>query len=331
MDGGNAVFGKFMNNYYYGKSGKGDYQKEDLPGTRWQLFWEMLRVRLAGLFRLNLVTAIAWLPMMYILAQLVSNWFGLAGLVQTVELDRAAATPEQLAVVENIRPLFNGLALRSLLFLVPAIALTGPFQAGMAYVTRNWSRDEHAFVWSDFKDAFIANWKQSLFIAFVTGLIPLIIFVGYQFYGGMIAQNILFIVPQMLTVMLGVLWMLATFYFYPLIVSYQLSLSMLLKNGLLLAVARLPQTAGLRLVLLIPSLIVVLVTWFMPSSALYVLMGLAAYYLLIGNAMARFVSASLSNAVFDRFINSKIDGVQTNRGLVNPEDLDDEYEEDEEA
>ncbi|NLC32709.1 MAG: hypothetical protein GX781_05385, partial [Clostridiales bacterium] len=62
------MFGKFMNNYYYGKSGKGDYQKQDLPGTRWQLFWEMLCVRLAGLFRLNLVTAIAWLPMMYILA-----------------------------------------------------------------------------------------------------------------------------------------------------------------------------------------------------------------------------------------------------------------------
>ena len=147
----------------------------------------------------------------------------------------------------------------------------------------------------------------------------------------MIAQNILFIVPQMLTVMLGVLWMLGTFYFYPLIVSYQLSLSMLLKNGLLLAVARLPQTAGLRLVLLIPSLIVVFVTWFMPSSALYALMALAAYYLLIGNAMARFVSASFSNAVFDRFINSKIEGVQTNRGLVNPEEVDDEDEEDEDA
>ena len=47
------MFGKMMNRYYYGKSGKGDYTKEDLPQTRWQLFWEMLRVRLSGLVRLN--------------------------------------------------------------------------------------------------------------------------------------------------------------------------------------------------------------------------------------------------------------------------------------
>ena len=52
------MFGKFMNNYYYGKAGKGDYRKEDLPRTRWQLFWEMLRVRFSGLVQLNLITAL---------------------------------------------------------------------------------------------------------------------------------------------------------------------------------------------------------------------------------------------------------------------------------
>ena len=40
------MFGKFMNNYFYGKSGKGDYTKEDLPQTRTQLFWETLRTRM---------------------------------------------------------------------------------------------------------------------------------------------------------------------------------------------------------------------------------------------------------------------------------------------
>ena len=105
---------------------------------------------------------------------------------------------------------------------------------------------------------------------------------------------------------------------------------MLIKNGLLLAVARLPHTAGLRLVMLVPTLIVGLVIWFIPTAALFALMALAGYYLLVGNALARFVYASLSNAVFDRFINIRIEGVQTNRGLVNPEDLDEDFEEDEE-
>jgi uncharacterized membrane protein YesL len=325
------VFGKFMNNYYYGKSGKGDYQKDDLPRTRWQLFWEMLRVRFAGLFRLNIVSVIAWLPAMYVLIQLMSNLFNIAGVAQTVEMDPSAATPEQLELVQNLRPLYNSVIMRSLLLLVPAIAITGPFQAGMAYVTRNWARDEHAFVWSDFKDALIGNWKQSLVISFITGLVPLIVYVGYQFYGDMGQQNMLFVVPQMLTAMLGLVWTLALVYFYPMMVTYKLNLRTLLRNAFLLSIGRLPQTAGARLVMLVPALLALAVSWFIPAYTIYALMVLAGYYLLIGNALARFVYASLSNAVFDKFINTRLEGVQINRGLAKEEDIDEGADDDEDT
>ena len=325
------MFGKFMNNYYYGKSGKGDYQKDDLPRTRWQLFWEMLRVRFAGLFRLNIVSVIAWLPAMYVLIQLMSNLFNIAGVAQTVEMDPSAATPEQLELVQNLRPLYNSVIMRSLLLLVPAIAITGPFQAGMAYVTRNWARDEHAFVWSDFKDALIGNWKQSLVISFITGLVPLIVYVGYQFYGDMGQQNMLFVVPQMLTAMLGLVWTLALVYFYPMMVTYKLNLRTLLRNAFLLSIGRLPQTAGARLVMLVPALLALAVSWFIPAYTIYALMVLAGYYLLIGNALARFVYASLSNAVFDKFINTRLEGVQINRGLAKEEDIDDGMDDNEDS
>ena len=325
------MFGKFMNNYYYGKSGKGDYQKDDLPRTRWQLFWEMLRVRFAGLFRLNIVSVIAWLPAMYVLIQLMSNLFNIAGVAQTVEMDPSAATPEQLELVQNLRPLYNSVIMRSLLLLVPAIAITGPFQAGMAYVTRNWARDEHAFVWSDFKDALIGNWKQSLVISFITGLVPLIVYVGYQFYGDLGQQNMLFVVPQMLTAMLGLVWTLALVYFYPMMVTYKLNLRTLLRNAFLLSIGRLPQTAGARLVMLVPALLALAVSWFIPAYTIYALMVLAGYYLLIGNALARFVYASLSNAVFDKFINTRLEGVQINRGLAKEEDIDEGADDDEDT
>ena len=325
------MFGKFMNNYYYGKSGKGDYQKDDLPRTRWQLFWEMLRVRFAGLFRLNIVSVIAWLPAMYVLIQLMSNLFNIAGVAQTVEMDPSAATPEQLELVQNLRPLYNSVIMRSLLLLVPAIAITGPFQAGMAYVTRNWARDEHAFVWSDFKDALIGNWKQSLVISFISGLVPLIVYVGYQFYGDMGQQNMLFVVRQMLTAMLGLVWTLALVYFYPMMVTYKLNLRTLLRNAFLLSIGRLPQTAGARLAMLVPTLLALAVSWFMPAYTIYALMVLAGYYLLIGNALARFVYASLSNAVFDKFINTRLEGVQINRGLAKEEDIDDGMDDNEDS
>ena len=61
------MFGRMMNNYYYGKSGKGDFRKEDLPETRMQLFRDTLRTRLASLCRLNLLYVLIWLPVMILM------------------------------------------------------------------------------------------------------------------------------------------------------------------------------------------------------------------------------------------------------------------------
>ena len=56
------MFGKMMNNYYYGKSGKGDFRKEDLPQNRRQLFADTLKTRLSALCRINLLYTLIFLP-----------------------------------------------------------------------------------------------------------------------------------------------------------------------------------------------------------------------------------------------------------------------------
>ena len=38
-----GLFGNMMNNYFYGKAGKGDYRIEDMPQNRFQLFGEVLK------------------------------------------------------------------------------------------------------------------------------------------------------------------------------------------------------------------------------------------------------------------------------------------------
>ncbi|NLD51272.1 MAG: YesL family protein [Clostridiales bacterium] len=321
------MFGKFMNNYYYGKAGKGDYRKEDLPRTRWQLFWEMLRVRFSGLVQLNLITALAWLPALYVISLLVNGVYAFAEVATAVSADSAAATADQLMLVENRQAFFSALMLRTLLYLAPCIALTGPLQAGMAHVTRNWARDEHAFLWADFKEGVKENWKQGLGVAIITGLVPVMVFLGWQVYGQLGARNMLFVPLQMITLLVGILWMLAVTFMYPLMVGYHLSFGALLRNALLLALGRLPHTVGVRLVMLVPTLLAACLAYLLPGYALYALMGLAGYYLLIGNALARFVYASFSNAAFDRFINPRIEGAQVDRGLAPQEELEEEEEE----
>ena len=324
------MFGKMMNNFYYGKSGKGDFNKDDLPRNRWQLFWEMLRIRLAGLFRLNLMTVVAFLPLMYVLIMtanaIISHLINLSNVLS----DPAMADQAKQILQDNRNHLY-GILFSGFVMMIPCILITGPVQAGMAYVTRNWARDEHAFVWSDFKDALKENWKQALAISAITAVIPLLLLVCWQFYGGMAQTNgMLFVIPQMLTMVLGVIWFLALTFMYPMMVTYKMGLGTIIRNSFMLAIGRLPHVTGVRLIMLSVTLIVGLVVFFTPYMV-YAILVLGAYYAFIGNALARFVYASFTNAVFDRYINTRIEGAQVNRGLLNETDEEEEAEEEDSA
>ncbi len=314
------MFGKMMNNFYYGKSGKGDYRKEDLPQNRWQLFWQTLRVRFGGLVQLNLMDALSWLPALFVgISALINAYSALVGFAEM----QAAGDPALAGL--SLPDTMNGLVLQTLLLLVPCIALTGPFTAGVAYVTRNWARDEHAFVWSDFKDALKENWKQALAISSITGVMPLVLYVCWRFYGQMAQGSPLFFIPQVLSITLVLLWFCSLLYLYPLLVTYKLRFKELLRNGFLLTVGRLPMTAGLKLLSLLPAAIAVAVGVFTPYLQ-WALLGFVAYFLLIGFALSRFVAASYSNATFDKYINPRIEGAAVNQGLYRPEAEDEEEE-----
>ena len=310
------MFGKMMNRFYYGKSGQGDFSKEDLPQNRWQLFWAMLKVRFAALFRLNLLYMIAWIPAIIVIGRcLMMAYSGLASV--------AEGGQEQLA---NFGEFLNSLVMQTLVFLVPAITVTGPATAGVAYVTRNCARDEHAFLWSDFRDAVKANWKQALLTSFITGMVPLLMYVCVQFYGQMAETSWLFMLPQGICIVVGVLWMCSLMYMYPQMVTYQINYRGLVRNSLIMTIGRLPQTVGLKLLSLLPALICAVVCFVTPYIP-YALLIYGVYYVLIGFALSRFVGASYSNAVFDRYINPNVEGAEVNRGLY-LEDEDEEPEED---
>ncbi|MBR2288430.1 MAG: YesL family protein, partial [Clostridia bacterium] len=210
----------------------------------------------------------------------------------------------------------------SLILFIPAFAITGPATAGVSYVTRNWSRDEHAFIWSDFKDAVKENWKQSLVISTITSVLPIIVFMCWRFYGSLANTQVIMIIPQVLILMLGIVWALSVTYMHPMIVGYRLKMRDLLRNSFLIAIARLPMSLGIRLLHCVPVAIAVAVALFVNAS--WAILGLLLYYLLIGFSLSRFITASYTNAVFDKFINSHISGAPVNRGLREETDDDDE-------
>ena len=337
------MFGRFMNNYYYGKSGKGDFRKEDLPQNRRQLFLDTLKTRLSGLCRINLLYMLIFLPamivMMFFFTNIISNTSNLmimeendyASYSEMVKESgrEVSVTEEQYNELKNAginaADLMDNELFRMLIWLIPCLAITGPFTAGLSYVTRNWARDEHAFIWSDFKDAVKENWKQALVLSAITSILPLAAYVGWRFYGNLAAQNVIMIVPQVLVVLVVIIWSISITYMHPLTVTYKLKTKDIIRNGLLLGVARLPMSVGIRLLHCVPALIGAALIWFWnPMIGMLILF---AYYALIGFAISRFITASYTNAVFDRFINPRIKGAKVNQGIYTPEEDEDEDEE----
>ena len=334
------MFGRMMNNYYYGKSGKGDFRKEDLPQNRRQLFGDTLKTRLSALCRINLLYMLIFLPTMIAMMYYFMVALSTASEMLMIEQNDYASYVEQFTDAEqevqyteeefNARKnadvsysvLVDGLLSQLLLWLVPCLAITGPFTAGLSYVTRNWARDEHAFIWTDFKDALKANWKQSLVLSAITAVIPLAVYVGWRFYGQLAAQNPVLFIPQVLVVLVALIWAISITYMHPLAITYELKMKDVIRNGLLLGVARLPMSVGIRLLHCVPALIGAAAIYFW--NPMYGMLGLFAWYALIGFSLSRFITASYTNAVFDRFINPRIEGAKVNQGLYQPEEDDED-------
>lgn len=330
------MFGRMMNNYYYGKSGKGDFRKDDLPHNRRELFRDTLKTRLSALCRINLLYMLIFLPAMILILINFTNLLSVtsnimlienndyAGYVQTLTdaEEEVKITEEEYNKIKtegiNYNNYLDSVAYNLLIWLIPCIAITGPFTAGLSYVTRNWARDEHAFIWSDFKDAMKANWKQSLVLSVITSIMPLIGYLGWTFYGQLAAQNAIMYIPQVLVVLVVIIWAISVTYMHPLAITYNLKMKDVIRNGLLLGVARLPMSVGIRLLHCVPALIGAAIMWFW--NPMYGMLILFSWYVLIGFAASRFVTASYTNAVFDRFINSRIEGAKVNQGLHQNED-----------
>lgn len=337
------MFKNLRNNYYFGKAGTADYTVDDMPANRWQLFWVTLKTRLGTMLRVNLLYALVFIPMLVVLViyggriwnVMVASDQGDGTSLLSISVQQQREAGEEVSYSEDdnlvipdedANQLLQYNILWMLIWLFPCVAITGPFTAGVSYLTRNWARDEHAFAWTDFKDAFKDNWKQALPVSAITGLIPLLVYMGVVTYREMAITNALFIVPEAIVILVGVLWAISVTYMYPLMVTYELSFKDLMRNAFLLGVARLPTSVGVRLLHCVPVALAVAAATFFPTVMNYAMMLLFLWYALIGLMISRFITSSYTNAVFDRFINPRIEGAKVNQGLHTDDDLDEEEE-----
>ena len=414
--------GGLMNNYYYGKAGKGDYTVEQMPTTRRQLFFTTLRVRLSSMCALNFFHVVFVIPLLILalyayngLMMFVSDdaWqlgspemkeayqvymdnynafmdvenaednieknkhlledveeriarveeggeviVEMAPVVEGGETEKRPATMEELLVekaayvneitrlekllsettqeqidalqqeayatgliYENHRSgALKSFVAQTLMFMIPFMGLAGIGSTGQMYVLRNWARDEHAFLWQDYKSAIKANWKQGLVVGLINGLSLYLSFVAFVTYGSMASNNALFMLPQWLMVMLLFVWWMVNEVIFPMMVTYDMKLKQLIRNSVIMVLARLPIAA----LILIGSLVIPFVlAFFVPMQISF--LALIVIYGVIGFSLTGFVYVSFANSCFDKYLNPRIEGAEVNKGLYNP-DADDEEE-----
>ena len=310
---------------YYGKAGKRDYSEMDMPKTRVSLFFLVLKDHFFDLIKVNFLQLIFWIPFI-----LWSN-INLTA-IQSIDADAVMAVE---GGAHQLTSLLSSYLIVYLIGLIPCIAITGPSTAGAAYIMRNWARDQHAFLFSDFKDAFKGNWKQALLTSAITSVIPVLAYTAVVFYGEMASSNLAMIIPLIVVLSATLMWALMLALIYPMMIGYELKFTALVKNAFLMASARLPQIAFARILTFIP---IAILLGGLLIGHMGMVIGALVYYIFFGFALSRLIYASFANGVFDKYLNPHIEGAPMGLGLrphteeddILDDDDDEEDEEDEE-
>ncbi len=213
----------------YLKEGPG-VSKNAPQKTRFFLFFELFGRKISKLIILNMMYFVCLIPLML-------------GIYLCVKINPNIISD---ATMIKREPLFMftgdivGLAL-----MIISLFITGPATAGFTYVLRNFGREEHAWVFSDFKDNFKSNFKQGLALGILDLILYFSMYVAYAFYTyslpeiypGM-AMYSPFLSAMILVISIIYTWM--HYYIYVMMVTFNLKLTAILKNSLLLAFAKLP-------------------------------------------------------------------------------------------
>lgn len=134
----------------------------------------------------------------------------------------------------------------------------GPVHAGITYIFRNYAREEHAFIWGDFKDHFKRNWKQSLVTAIIGFAATYLIAINFSFYsqGDVVTNKFLTGILTGGIIVISILFTSMQMYIYPMMVTFNLTFKQLYKNSILLTMAKLPFNIGIMLLSLLITMVI---------------------------------------------------------------------------
>lgn len=153
--------------------------------------------------------------------------------------------------------LFFRLSIGFVLVAIP-ITTVGPAQAGFTYILRNYAREEHAFIWYDFKENAKKNLKQSLIISAVDFAMVVIFGFVINFYLKYPEGGSLTAFAAGIAIISFVFFLIMHIYIYPMLVTFNLTVKQIYKNAFIFSIVSLIP----NLLIIILCIALVLLTFF---------------------------------------------------------------------
>lgn len=123
---------------------------------------------------------------------------------------------------------FGAIPLMTIFICLPLITV-GPAQAGMTYILRNYSREEHAFIWWDFKENARKNFKQGMIVGLINTVVTVLVLFDIYFYISYRTENLIITAASVLIIVAFLVFMMMSMYIYPMMVTFNLSIKQLYK------------------------------------------------------------------------------------------------------
>lgn len=168
---------------------------------------------------------------------------------------------------------------------------SGPASAAYAYITRCFTREQHAWILSDFKDKLFENFKQSIVVTVIDVILLLLVPYGIYFYYTTYREtgSQLWLIATCLMCTLLLIYTFMHFYIYQFMVTFSSRLTQLYRNALIFSLAQLPINIFLAAVAIIIN--VVMFNFLNPVFALLI-------DFVIGASLMRFpIEYSASRAI----------------------------------
>ena len=283
--------------FLYNRDGKG-VDKDELsvlenPGlvNFFKLFWR----RFNQIFGSNLILVFGNFPIFFILMGMAYTTIdATAPSRQIFSALEAVSRFDNSPVVTSMMGIFGGqdfvsipTTLTYVFFAIAALVFVtfGPVNAGTTYVLRNVVRGEPVFVWSDFWYAVKKNWKQALIYGIIDIFMIVMLVYDVATYRYNVDSNIgmfMFVISMGMSIYYYFIRM----YIYPMMVTFDMSLLKLIKNGMLFGILGIKRNIMVLLGTIVIALLEFTLLAYLPPVAVMlpvlIIFGLLGYMCIYG-------------------------------------------------